>query len=94
MHKKYYPLFFAIIGMILVVVTSVVERPGADGHTSIPLLALLAMCEIGFFCALAGAFFTYKASKNLALERVIFGLTPFFILAVLFALNGLSLWPQ
>ena len=91
MQRKYYPLFFAIIGMILVLVTSYGEQPAGDGYTTIPLLALLAMCEIGFFCALAGAFFSFKASKSQTLGRAIFGLVPFFILAVLFALKGLSL---
>ncbi len=94
MDKTRYPLYFAVVGLILIIMTSFGERPGPDGHTAVPLLALLAMCEIGFFCAIAGAFFSFKRDRHQALGRVLFGLAPFIILAGLFALKGLSLWPQ
>lgn len=94
MDKTRYPLYFAIVGLILIITTSFGEQPGPDGHTAIPLLALLAMCEIGFFCAVAGAFFSFKRDSQLSLGRVLFGLAPFLILGGLFALKGLSLWPH
>ena len=94
MNKSHYPPYFAVVGTILLVITVLGAQIGADGHTKIPLLALLAICEFGFFFSLAGAFFSFQGLRQRATAQRFAAASACVVLAGLFAIKGLSLWPH
>ncbi|MGR8946918.1 MAG: hypothetical protein ACU84Q_02660 [Gammaproteobacteria bacterium] len=94
MNKSHYPLYFAVVGTILLVIIGLGAQIGSDGHTKIPLLALLAICEFGFFFSLAGGYFSLKGLRQRASAQRFATVVAFIVLAGLFAIKGLGLWPH
>ena len=93
MNKAQFPLYATIIGMVLMTFVIGGSQLGPDGHTRVPLLALLAICEFAFFVCIAGAYIGYGHHKQEANRQNLGMLLACIVLAVLFALRGLVLWP-
>ena len=93
MNKARFPLYCTVIGMIMMLLVIGGSQAGADGHTVVPLLALLAICEVAFFMCLAGAYIGFSQIKQHSNQQTIGITAACAILAVLFALRGLALWP-
>lgn len=86
-------MYCTIVGMVLMLFVIGGSQLGVDGHTKVPLLALLAICEFAFFLSLAGAYIGFGQLKQQSDPQRIGITATCIILALLFALRGLALWP-
>ncbi len=91
--NKHLPTVIALVGLVLLALVLVGSARNDDGTTLFPLLALLAMCEFGFITALAGSYLGARAFKEHATATLLSASASCVLMMVLFALQGLELWP-
>ena len=91
--NKHLPTIIALVGLVLLALVLVGSVRNADGTTLFPLLALLAMCEFGFIAALAGTYLGAKAIHEKPTATLLSASASCVLMVVLFALQGLKLWP-
>lgn len=86
-------MIIAVVGLSLLATVLAGSTTAEDGATLMPLLALLAMCEFGFLASLAGTYLGAQGIRETP-NAVLFSVTATCAaLMVLFALQGLKLWP-
>lgn len=83
----------ALLGAIMMLIVIGGSTIADDGHTLVPLLALLAICEFGCIISLVGIYIGYR-HRQLSTGPVRYiAIIGCAVLAVLFALKGAALWP-
>jgi hypothetical protein len=84
----------ALLGAVMMFIVIAGSTIADDGHTLVPLLALLAICEFGCIISLVGIYVGYR-HRQLSTGAVRYiAIGGCAVLAVLFALKGAALWPM
>ncbi|MEM7467624.1 MAG: hypothetical protein AAF387_12185 [Pseudomonadota bacterium] len=94
MNKEHYPIALAALGTALMMFVIAGAKIAPDGHTKVPLLALLAICEFAFFSSLVGAYLGYRQYQVSKAGPLLGAIVACGFLALLFLMKGLALWPK
>ncbi len=96
--KINFPYLALALGMFLLLVITMGSKTDAEGITALPLLTLLIFTEGAFLLTAVGG---YLGLKHMHVSRLKFSANPFYfmttviciLLAILFAIHGIRLWP-
>lgn len=89
-----FPLIACVVGVFALAGVLLGQRPAADGGTTLPLLTLLAMSELGFIVCAIGAFLAARELKTNGLRAAAAASALLCAtLGVALLATGLALWP-
>ena len=93
--KKYnFPYIALGLGLFLMLVVIKGSEIRSDGHTTIPLLSLLAISEFAFFVTAIGVYIGIKHILSVGNKLIYTAVTLFCILlSIRFLMLGIDLWP-
>ena len=94
MNKDNFPLVALITGFVILLITAFGSRVDESGATLLPLLMLLAMCEVGVLFNGAGAYLAFARGRQEGFDPRGTGIGIACVLIALILLNrGFILWP-
>jgi hypothetical protein len=95
MKKENFPFIATGLGLLLLILVIKGSAAREDGSTLLPLLTLLIVSEFAFFVNAIGAYIGIKHTLASGIKPVYSAVTLIcFLLAVIFAWLGISLWPN
>ncbi len=87
--------WLTLTGIGLLVLLLIGDTRSPQGESFMPLLAKLAICELGFIVSAIAAFIGCKADWGNCRPTInSFSAMVGFVLAIYFAATGIQLWPQ
>jgi hypothetical protein len=94
MKKFNYPYIASGLGLFLLLIVYKGSEIDDSGHTSMPLLTLLAISEVAFFVTAIGAYIEVKQILSNGFTLIHTTIAIFCaLLAVKFMMLGIELWP-
>lgn len=94
MKKDHYPFLATIFGLGMLLIVTFAVRTNGGGEPALPLLTLLAICEVSFFATAIGAVLGFRRLGTAGREpKLLAASIACVLLALRFAIYLVQLWP-